>query len=400
MNSQETAKGSQNLPLAGLRVVEFSQYVMAPTAGMILADLGAEVIKLEPTPGGDPTRNLTSFASGFFGFFNRNKLSVAVDLKRPEGVKLVHRLMATADIGLDNFAPGTIERLGCAPEDLCKLNPRLIYCSLKGFLTGPYENRTAFDEVVQFMGGMAYMTGPAGRPLRAGSSVVDLMGGVMGVVGILAALRERDKTGKGQIVKSGLFETTAFMMGQHMAASIATGQRTVPMPERVNPFSIYEVFKTKSGDGVFIAVTSDNHWRRFCSAFGRTDLLEDARLATNEKRCAARPWMFPIISDMICALPKSEVMRLCEEATVPFAPVAKVEDLFDDPHLNQSGALLDVIVNGVSGKLPRLPITIGDHDLGLRRNAPEFGHDTTEILQSAGVDIDEIEDLRRKGILI
>jgi crotonobetainyl-CoA:carnitine CoA-transferase CaiB-like acyl-CoA transferase len=388
-----------NLPLTGLRILEFSQLIMAPSAGLVLADLGAEVVKIEPLDG-DPTRKLKGFASGFFDYFNRNKLSMAIDLKHPEGVALAHRLVSDADVALDNFAPGTMERLQCGAEQLCAVNPRLIYCSMKGFLDGPYQNRPALDEVVQFMGGMAYMTGPSGRPLRAGTSVVDLMGGVMGVVAILAALRERDRTGKGQIVKSGLFESTAFMMGQHMASSLVTRQKAVPMPERVHAFGIYDVFRTKDDEGVFIAITSDSHWRRFCSAFGRDDLLNNQALETNPGRTAARTQLIPTVSDMIAALPRSEVLRLCEQAGVPFAQVAKIEDLFDDPHLNQSGALLDVTVGGVPGKLPRLPISIGEHDIGLRRNVPGIGEHTTEILQRAGLGRDQIERLREKQIVL
>lgn len=385
------------LPFAGLRVLEFSQLIMAPVAGLILADLGAEVIKVEPAEAGDPTRALKGFASGFFPHFNRNKRSIGINLKRQEGVDLAHRLVESADIVIENYAPGTMERLGCGGEALCKLNPGLIYCSLKGFLDGPYQNRPALDEVVQFMGALAYMTGPLGRPLRAGSSVVDLMGGTMGVVGILAALRERDRTGKGQIVKSGLFKSTVFMMGQHMASSIVTNEPVLPMPEKLSAWGIYEIFDTSDHEQVFIAVTSDNHWRRFCSAFGRDDLLNDERLATNAQRSDEREWMIPDIKAMIAALSKSEVVGLCDLAAVPFAPVSKVEDLFNDPHLIESGALLDVQLGSVSGKLPRLPISLGQHDIGLKRNAPPLGSDTCEILDGIGLTGTEIAAMRARG---
>jgi crotonobetainyl-CoA:carnitine CoA-transferase CaiB-like acyl-CoA transferase len=393
------SKIEPQLPLAGLRVLEFSQLIMAPAAGLIFADLGAEVIKVEPADGGDPTRSLKGFASGFFPHFNRNKRSIGIDLKRQEGVDLAHRLVETADIVIENYAPGTMERLGCGSEKLCKLNPALIYGSLKGFLDGPYQNRLALDEVVQFMGALAYMTGPLGRPLRAGASVVDLMGGTMGVVGILAALRERDRTGKGQVVKSGLFESTVFMMGQHMASSIVTNEPVAPMPEKLSAWGIYEIFNTSDHEQVFIAVTSDNHWRRFCAAFGRDDLLDDKRLATNAQRSAERQWMVPIVQAMIAALPKNEVIRLCDQAAVPFAPVSKVEDLFNDPHLIQSGALLDVQFGSVSGKLPRLPISVGQHDIGLKRNAPQLGADTGEILGAMGLTAAEIAAMRARGTI-
>src|SRR3954447_22645759 len=220
------------LPLAGLRVLEFTQTIMGPCAGLVLADLGADVIKIEPAPRGDNTRRLPGFASGFFGYFNRNKRSLAVDLKAGEGRDLVLGLVRDADVVIENFAPGTMERLGCGYGELSALNPRLVYCALKGFLSGPYENRPALDELVQFMGGLAYMTGPPGRPLRAGTSVIDIMGGTFGVVAILAALQERARTGKGQLVKSALLESPVFLGAPPRPARVLPGEETPPMPAR------------------------------------------------------------------------------------------------------------------------------------------------------------------------
>src|SRR5579872_3535736 len=282
MAASKTSSGAP-APLTGIRVLEFAHTIMGPSAGLILADLGADVIKIEPV-GGDTTRRLPGFAAGFFGTFNRNKRSLAVDLKSDEGRALVHRLAATADAAIENYAPGTMDRLGCGYEDLAKANPRLVYCALKGFLSGPYEHRPALDEVVQFMGGLAYMTGPPGQPLRAGTSVVDIMGGAFAVIAILAALRERDRTGRGQCVKSALFESTVFMMGQHMAGEAVTGEPMPPMPARRGGWGIYQSFRTREGGELFIDVTSNNHWRRFCEIFERPDLLADPRLDSNEKR--------------------------------------------------------------------------------------------------------------------
>ena len=249
------------LPLAGIRVLEFCQTIMGPSCGLVLADLGADVIKVEPAPDGDKTRRLPGFAAGFFGGFNRNKRSLAVDLKSDRGGEVVHRLAASVDVAIENYAPGTMERLGCGWETLRDINPRLIFASLKGFLSGPYENRPALDEVVQFMAGLAYMTGPPGQPLRAGTSIIDIMGGSYAVIGILCALKERETTGKGQFVKSALFESTAFLMSQHMAGISATGREPQPMPARARAWAIYETFETGDGAQVFIGITSDNHWR-------------------------------------------------------------------------------------------------------------------------------------------
>jgi crotonobetainyl-CoA:carnitine CoA-transferase CaiB-like acyl-CoA transferase len=388
------------LPLAGITVIEMTQTIMGPSAGLVLADLGADVVKIEPAPAGDPTRLLSGFTAGFFGFFNRNKRSVAIDLKRPEGLALLRRLVERADALIENYAPGTMDRLGCGWAALHEWNPRLVYCALKGFLSGPYEDRPALDEIVQFMGGLAYMTGPAGQPLRAGTSVVDIMGGVFAVVAILAALRERDRTGKGQMVKSALFESTVFMMGQHMAGEAITGEEVPPMPVRRAGWGIYQPFATADGDQVFVAVTSDRHWRRFCEAFACSDLLADERLASNEQRVAARPWLLPIVAEMLAGFDKAEIMARCAAASIPFAPVARPADLFTDPHLAASSGLLEVTLpGGVRTRLPRLPIEFAGEKPGLRCEAPEVGEHTREVLLAAGVAEAELRALEDIGAI-
>lgn len=383
------------LPLAGLKVVEFCQIIMGPSCGVVLADLGADVIKVEPAPGGDKTRKLSGFAAGFFSSFNRNRRSIALNLKDPKGLEIAHKLIGEADVLTENFAPGTMDRLGCGYEQASKINPGLVYCSLKGFLSGPYEKRQALDEVVQFMGGLAYMTGPPGRPLRAGASVIDIMGGAFGVVGILAALRERDRTGKGQLVKSALFENVAHLMGTHMSGEAIQQKEVPPMPARWSAWAIYEVMETADGQQVFIGITSDNHWRRFCEKFERPDLLEDPEFQTNEDRVAAQERLKPMVRDIIKSHSKDEVLAICEEINIPFAPVAETKDLFDDPQLNAHGRMLETrLPDGRTAKLPRLPIEIGDHDLGLRSQPPDVGEHTREILAELDYDdatLDELE---------
>ena len=394
------AQASAPLPLAGIRVLEFCQTIMGPSAGLILADLGADVIKVEPAPGGDKTRRLPGFASGFFGSFNRNKRSIAIDLKSPEGRDLAHRLAAQADAVLENYAPGTMERLGCGYEDFRKANPRLIYCALKGFLSGPYEHRPALDEVVQFMAGLAYMTGPPGRPLRAGTSVIDIMGGTFAVVGLLAALRERDRTGRGQLIKSALFESTAFLMAQHVAGEALTGEPMPPMPARRGAWAVYETFVTADGEQVFIGITSDNHWRRFCDEFGRGDLLVDPRYGSNEDRVRERPTLLPLVAEIVKRYRMAEIVAICERIGIPFAPVAKTEDLPDDPHLNAGGRMMAVdLGHGIRAKLPGLPIEMDGHALTLHRQPPDVGEHTAEVLREAGLDDAAIEDLLRRGVI-
>ncbi len=374
---------------------------MGPSAGLVLGDLGADVIKIEPSPDGDRTRRLPGFAAGFFAAFNRNKRSFGVDLKRPEGLELVLQLCDTADVVLENFAPGTMERLGCDYDTLSTRNPGLVMASMKGFLSGPYEHRPALDEVVQFMGGLAYMTGPPGQPLRAGTSVIDIMGGTYAVVGVLAALRERDQTGRGQYLKSALFESTVFLVGQHLAGEVVTGQPMPPMPARQGAWAIYEPFETRDAEQVFIGLTSDNHWQRFCTEFTRPDLLDDSRYATNEDRVSERPTLVPIVAEIVRGHSTAEITAICDRIGVPFAPVAKPGDLVDDPHLRAGNRLVDVdIDDALSTPLPKLPLELGDHDLGLRRQPPAPGEHTRELLGELGISAATIEHYAQLGIVL
>ena len=395
-------------PLRGLRVLEFTHTVMGPTAGLLFGDLGADVIKIEPAPKGDHTRGLPGFAAGFFAAFNRNKRSLALDLKRPEGQAALHRLAATADVVVENYGPGTMERLGCGYDTLGPLNPRLIYLALKGYLAGPYEHRPALDEVVQFQTGLAYMTGPPGQPLRAGASIIDILGAVFGVVAVQAALRERDATGKGQRVGSALFESAAFLMMTHMAGAIVTGEPPPPMPARRGAWAIYQVFKC-AGDGqLFIGVTSDQQWTRFIEVFGLQALAADPRLATNASRAKERPWLIPALQEVIASLPQDVVAARCEQAQVSWSPVAKPSDLFTDAHLLATGGLLDTFVSRLGGEngpkvgMPALPIEFGPERArpGLTRQSPRLGEHNAEVLAEAGLTAAEIAALNATGVIV
>lgn len=395
-----TTDSEKPLPLSGLKVIDLGHTVMGPTTGMILADMGAEVVRVERTPKGDHTRYLKGFGSGFYPFFNRNKKSLCLNLKDQEGKDIFGRLAAWADVLIENFAPGTMERLGLDYAALSKINPGLVYCSLKGFMPGPYEERLALDEVVQMMGGLAYMTGPTGRPLRAGASVTDMMGGMFGVIGTLAALRERDRTGRGRKVTATLFESVAFLMGQHMAYRAVTGESAPPMPERVSSWAIYELFKTKDDKQVFIGITSDQQWVRFCKVFGFDDLAGDIRLETNNQRIDERPRLIPELSRRFAELSKAEIIKKAEKASIPFAPVSRPEDLFDDPQMNANGLLETLLPNGERTKLPRLPLRVGDHDFSLRANPPRVGEGGDEVLNELGLSQTEIDGLKQRGIIV
>ncbi|MBI2296185.1 MAG: CoA transferase [Betaproteobacteria bacterium] len=381
------------MPLEGVRVVEFVHMVMGPTCGLILADLGAEVIKVEPIDG-DHTRKLVASGAGFFPTYNRNKKSIAVDLKSPQGREIVLKLVRTADVVSENFRPGAMEKLGFGCKSLQRTKPGLIYCSHKGFLAGPYEHRAALDEVVQMMGGLAYMTGGRYVPLRAGASVKDVMGGLFGAIAILAALHQRGGTGKGQEVTSGLFENNAFLMAQHMMEGLMTGQPVTPMPDRVRAWAVYDIFDTADGEKVFVGVVTDTQWKVFCGAFGLEDFLSDPALATNPQRVEARERIIPAVSAIFGGLSKSEALRRCEDLGLPFAPIARPEDLFEDPHLNASEGLAPVtLANGKRTKVPALPLEMDGRRFGTRLDVPRAGEHTRELLSKLGYRDTEIERL-------
>jgi crotonobetainyl-CoA:carnitine CoA-transferase CaiB-like acyl-CoA transferase len=396
----------KTLPLAGIRVIEFTHMVMGPTCGMILADLGAEVIKVEPLSG-DSTRKLMGSGSGFFGIFNRNKKSIAVDVKTPQGQELVLRLVAGADVFSENFKTGTMDKLGFGYEALSKLNPGLIYVSHKGFLPGPYEHRTALDEVVQMMGGLAYMTGPEGQPLRAGASVNDIMGGMFGAIGALAALRQRHQTGKGQEVQSALFENNVMLVAQHMMQFAVTGKAAAPMPSRISAWAVYDVFTVKDDEQIFLAAVSDTQWHVMCDAFGFADLKTDPRLTSNNDRVKARDWMMPILRERFVALTAKELSARFEAAGLPYAPITKPQDLFDDPHLLATRGLTPVTIPAdasgagqpVHTHTPLLPLRMDGERLPLRSAPPSIGQDTEALLQELGYSPTQIQSLVQDGVV-
>jgi len=369
-----------DLPLHNIKILEFTHAVMGPCAGVILADLGAEVIHVEP-PEGDHTRRLKGFGAGYFTFFNRNKKSLAVDIKSEEGKKLIYKLVETTDVVLENFGPGTMQRLQFGYKELSVINKKIIYCSLKGFMPGPYEKRHAMDEVVQMMGGLAYMTGRPGDPLRAGTSVVDITGGMFGVIGILTALLQREKTGKGSFVQSSLFETTAFLMGQHIAYGAITQQKVPPMPDRVSAWSIYRIFNTSDHKQIFVGIISEKHWQRFCEKLNRRDWLEDPRIQSNDDRINQRQWFLPEVEKCLELFTLSQLEEIMSHAEVPFARIATIEDLFTDIHLNESKFLLESkMPDGKKTKLPKIPVLMEAFDFNLRREAPEIGEHNGEIM--------------------
>ncbi len=385
--------------LAGIKVIEFTHMVMGPAAGLVLADLGADVTKVEPV-GGDKTRRLRGSGAGYFSMYNRNKKSLAIDLKSPQGKEIALKLIDEADVFIENFRPGALDKLGFDYATLSARNPRLIYCSEKGFLDGPYSHRTALDEVAQMMGGLAYMTGPPGRPLRAGSSVIDVTGGMFGAIAVLAALQDRARTGKGRHVSASLYETTVFLVGQHMAQYAVTGTPAAPMPARVSAWAVYDVFDVKDDEKVFVGVVSDTQWRAFCAAFNLTDWAADTSLALNNDRVARREEIIPALRELFAEFTKDELMRKLETTGLPFAPIQRPEDLATDPHLVESGGLLNMTIpEGGEISLPAMPIAIDGARPGLSINPPEIGEHSTQVLKGLGLSDAEIEELIEQGLI-
>jgi len=392
-----------SLPLEGLRVVEFTHMVMGPTCGMVLGDLGAESIKVEPI-GGENTRRLLGAGAGFFTMFNRNKKSIAIDLRRPEGVEVARELCATADVVCDNFKPGTMQKYALDYASLSKANPKVIYASLKGFLPGPYDHRTALDEVVQMMGGLAYMTGRPGDPLRAGTSINDIMGGLFGAIAVMAALIRRGVTGRGMEVQSALFENNVFLVGQHMLQYALTGKHPRPMPVRDSPWAVYDVFTVKDGEQIFLSAVSDAQWNVFCDTMGFADLKADPGFATNNQRVEERPRLLAALRERLADRSAADLSRLMEAAGLPFAPIRRPEDLYDDEHLLATGGLADVEVadgprRGETVKTTLLPITLAGARPGVRLDPPKVGEHTRELLAALGFSEDRTRQLTAQGIV-
>ena len=388
------AEAPVSLPLAGIKVIELSHVVMGSTCGLVLADMGADVTKVEKAPDGDDTRRYGGFGVGLFHFFNRNKKSLAVDLKTEAGKEILRRAIAGADVFVENFGPGAVDRLGFSYEACAEINPRLVYCSLKGFMPGPYENRPSLDNLVQMMGGLAYMTGPSGRPLRAGASVTDILGATFGALGIVTALHERHSTGKGQKVTSSLFEATAFLVAQHMSGAAITGTCPPPMPEGSNPWAIYNLFTTRTGGQIFLGIVNDKHWLSFCEHFGMDDLAAAPEYAEDSGRHEHNNYLLSRIAEAMAALETDDAIRRCERAGIPFAPVRQPDELFDDPQLVEGGGLVDtVLADGRRAPLPKIPLRMADHDFASAERPPQVGEGSRAFLASLGYDDSEVDEL-------
>jgi crotonobetainyl-CoA:carnitine CoA-transferase CaiB-like acyl-CoA transferase len=373
-------------PLQDVRIVEMSHMIMGPSCGMFLSFLGAEVIKIEP-PEGDKTRDLRGMGRGFFPTFNRGKRSVQLDLKSAAGIDALNRLLATADVFVENFRDSSLAKMGLDPDALRERYPRLIIASCKGFLHGPYENRTAMDEVVQMMTGMAHMTGPTGRPLRIGSSANDIMGGLFGALSVLGALFERDKSDAGRNIRIGLFENCLLLVAQHMVQFDIEGTEAPPMPERVFSWPVYDIFKTREQRQIFVGSVTEGQWDKLCNILGLDELLNDPGLRSRTDQINARSRTIPIFEEAIAQRSFDELLPRFEAEGIPFSPIARPVEMYDDPHVNREGGLfVSNLPEGGSFRAPGLPIEVdGQPVCGNKPDLPAIGEDTTEILGRLGL---------------
>jgi crotonobetainyl-CoA:carnitine CoA-transferase CaiB-like acyl-CoA transferase len=371
---------TQNLPLSGVRVVEMTHMVMGPTCGMILAQLGAEVIKVEP-PAGDKTRSLGGMGTSFFPLFNRGKRSIVLDFARPEDRETMHRLLASADVFFENFRDGQLEKQGLGADELRRKYPHLIIAGHKGFLSGPYEHRPALDEVVQMMSGLAAMTGTSARPLRVGSSANDIMGGMFGAIAILSALyQKRGGAADGAEIRIGLFENCLFLVAQHMVEYEMTGNRPRSMPEREHAWPIYDIFETAGGNRIFIGVVTEGHWQSFCREFSLQEFLDDPSLRTTTDRIMARSRIIPRVAEVVKTWDAAELSAKLDRLNICFSPINRPEDLFDDPHVLREGGLVNNFnVDGKAFRVPALPVEWNGENIGEGLKVPVLGADTSAI---------------------
>ena len=405
MAASESAR-QQKLPLEGVRVLELSHIVAGPSGGVILGDLGAEVIKIEHPVTGDTARSQSNNGQTFLSF-NRNKQYLALDLRKDAGKKIFGELVAKADVVLDNFAPGALKRLGLDYEWGRTVNKRIIYCSVKGFLPGPYGDRPFLDELAQMGGGLAYLTGFQDQPMRAGASITDIGAATYGVIGILSALYRRERTGEGDSIEAGLYETIVFWISQYVLGAQLTGINPPPRGSRSSGmganmgWGVYRLFPTKSGRDIFIAVTGNRHWTGLCDALGFADWRDSTEFNSNKKRGAHKPRINERVAEAVAKLDYDDIADRLYKALVPFSPVNTPLDLVEEKHLNEAGHWMHLKVGGKPYKLPKLPFSMGrTAEFTVREQPGGLGAHTDAILATLGYSAQQIEALKAEKIVL
>ena len=397
---------TQELPLKGVRVLELSHIVAGPSAGLILGDLGADVVKIEHPSVGDTARSNSSNGATFLTY-NRNKRYLALDLKGAKGREVFERLVKTSDVVLDNFAPDALNRLGLGYEWGCKVNPRIIYCSIKGFLPGPYSDRPFLDELAQMAGGLAYLTGLKDQPMRAGASITDIGAASYGVMGILAALYRRQITGRGDYIESGLYETIVFWISQYVTRAQLTGtnppargSRSSGMGQAMG-WGVYQLFATSGGRKIFIAVTANRHWKALCDVLGFGDWKNAAEFGSNKKRSAEKVRIAERITEVVKLCDFDDLSDRLYKAGVPFAPVNTPLDLLEEKHLKEGDRWMPVRIPGRDLKVPKIPFAmLTTEDFSVRENPGPLGEHTDSILSELGYSDSEIEALKTSDVVL
>jgi crotonobetainyl-CoA:carnitine CoA-transferase CaiB-like acyl-CoA transferase len=318
--------------------------------------------------------------ASFFPLFNRGKRSVVLDFAKAEDRETMDRLLASADVFLENFRDGQLEKQGLGADELRRKYPHLIVAGHKGFLSGPYEHRPALDEVVQMMSGLAAMTGTSEKPQRVGSSANDIMGGMFGVISILAALYQKRSGASGADIRIGLFENCLFLVAQHMVEYEMTGVKPRSMPEREHAWPIYDIFETAGGERIFIGVVTEGHWQSFCREFCLSEFLDDPTLRTTTDRILARSRIIPRVTEVIKHCNAAELSAKLDRLNICFSPINRPEDLFGDPHVLRPGGLVNnVNANGEAFRVPALPIEWNGASIGEGLRVPALGADTSAV---------------------
>lgn len=359
-----------------IRVLELGHIVAGPSAGLILADLGFEVIKIEKPGTGDISRRLSKQSSGAFPFYNRGKKYITLDISSERDSEIFKELLLTSDIVIDNLGPGAVERAGFSYEKIHMLNKRIIYLSLKGYAKGPYEKRKSLDYPIEVHSGLAYMTGLKGRPMRVGASIIDMSAAMFGVIGVLQAMMEREQSGEGKYVDIGMFETAAYFMGQHIATSQIEHMEMEPINEEGFAWGVYDFFTTRDDLQVFIAVTTDPQWEKFCEGFG-LEVCGDPMYRTNEGRFDRRNTLMPIIRRKISSMTSSEASEILEGLNIGYAFLNRPSDLLNDPHMSKK--MISILYNGSTIRVPKTPVGYAS-----KGNPGSLGQDNDEILGELG----------------
>lgn len=393
----------QQPPISDITVVELGHIVAGPFCGMILADLGADVIKVERPATGDMLRDSSELGNSTFDYLNRNKSSVTIDLKSEEGSAVFKRLIDEADVVVENFGPQATDRLGIGYDDLSKDREGLIYCSIKGFTPGPYEEYPALDPIAESLSGLMSVTGREDMPpVRSGTSIADMAAAMYAVIAILGALRHREQTGEGAHLYSGLFESTVSLMGYWLAYTETYGKVPKPLGASHMNWSPYEVFRGIDGTWVFIGPAGQAQWERMCHSLSLDDLLEDPRFETLADRRQHNEELIDILRDRLSGYSSTEIVERLREVDVPVAPVNDIDDVLQDPHLDEIGMLQKIATTEGDGdeiRVPRYPIFSDGHEHAPLRSPPALGEQTEAILSELGFADDEIESLRTADVI-